>query len=95
VEANHLLSFVKVFRSSASRDKSKSINFHWVDGPLIRAMLEGCWFHLENVNLCPASVLDRINPLLENPEHEFVLAECGGKKARIIYHIKILEYFFP
>ena len=49
VEANHLLSFVKVFRSSASRDKSKSINFHWVDGPLIRAMLEGCWFHLENV----------------------------------------------
>lgn len=64
VEANHLLSFVKVSRTSASRDKSKSINFHWVDGPLIRAILEGYWFHLENVNLCPASVLDRINPLL-------------------------------
>ena len=38
-------------------------------------------------------MLDRINPLLENPEHEFVLAECGGEKARVIVPHKIFRIF--
>ncbi|KAI8591646.1 P-loop containing nucleoside triphosphate hydrolase protein, partial [Geranomyces variabilis] len=40
--------------------------FEWVDGTLIKAMEEGHWILLDNVNLCPASVLDRLNPLLES-----------------------------
>ncbi|KAJ3181878.1 hypothetical protein HDU85_003393 [Gaertneriomyces sp. JEL0708] len=40
--------------------------FEWIDGSLIRAMEEGHWILLDNVNLCPSSVLDRLNPLLES-----------------------------
>ncbi|KAI9105977.1 P-loop containing nucleoside triphosphate hydrolase protein [Phlyctochytrium arcticum] len=40
-------------------------SFEWVDGSLIRAMENGHWILFDNVNLCPAAVLDRLNPLLE------------------------------
>jgi MoxR-like ATPase len=40
-------------------------NFEWVDGLLLRAVKEGKWILLDNVNLCPSSVLDRLNSLLE------------------------------
>ncbi|KND03960.1 uncharacterized protein SPPG_08934 [Spizellomyces punctatus DAOM BR117] len=40
--------------------------FEWIDGTIIRAMEEGHWILLDNVNLCPSSVLDRLNPLLES-----------------------------
>ena len=50
--------------------------FHWVDGTLVQAMERGSWLHLENVNYCPSSVLDRLNPLMEFGG-ELVLTECG------------------
>eukprot|EP01114_Cavostelium_apophysatum_P009738 TRINITY_DN2299_c0_g1_i6.p1 TRINITY_DN2299_c0_g1~~TRINITY_DN2299_c0_g1_i6.p1 ORF type:complete len:3028 (+),score=822.70 TRINITY_DN2299_c0_g1_i6:117-9200(+) len=39
--------------------------FEWIDGMLIRALEEGHWILLDNVNFCNPSVLDRLNPLLE------------------------------
>lgn len=39
--------------------------FQWIDGILVKAMERGHWLHLENVNFCPSSVLDRLNPLME------------------------------
>ena len=51
-------------------------HFHWVDGVLARAMTEGSWLLLENVNLCPSSVLDRLNPVMET-NGELLMAECG------------------
>ncbi|KAL8721540.1 MAG: hypothetical protein Q9225_001794 [Loekoesia sp. 1 TL-2023] len=39
--------------------------FEWVDGILIRAVVEGKWLVLDNANLCSPSVLDRLNSLLE------------------------------
>ncbi|GAO48771.1 midasin [Saitoella complicata NRRL Y-17804] len=39
--------------------------FEWVDGLLMRAVEEGRWLILDNANLCSASVLDRLNGLLE------------------------------
>lgn len=39
--------------------------FKWVDGSLIRAMEQGHWILIDNVNLCSTSVLDRLNSLLE------------------------------
>ncbi|CAB9508662.1 Nuclear chaperone required for maturation and nuclear export of pre-60S ribosome subunits (By similarity) [Seminavis robusta] len=51
-------------------------HFQWVDGVLARAMAEGRWLLLENVNLCPASVLDRLNPVMEI-DGELLMAECG------------------
>ncbi|KAF2804010.1 midasin [Mytilinidion resinicola] len=39
--------------------------FQWVDGVLVQALEEGSWLVLDNANLCSASVLDRLNSLLE------------------------------
>ena len=50
--------------------------FAWRDGVLVDAMLKGDWIHLKNVNLCPASVLDRLNSVLE-PNGLLMLSECG------------------
>lgn len=43
--------------------------FQWQDGPLIRALVEGRWFVIDNANLCPGSVLDRLNSLVETDGH--------------------------
>ena len=50
--------------------------FRWIDGILVKAMERGYWLHLENVNFCPSSVLDRLNPLMEF-EGKLVVTECG------------------
>ncbi|KAL9603891.1 MAG: hypothetical protein Q9219_000829 [cf. Caloplaca sp. 3 TL-2023] len=49
--------------SEASHDHRA--RFGWVDGILIRAVVEGKWLMLDNANLCSPSVLDRLNSLLE------------------------------
>jgi len=51
--------------------------FRWTDGVLVKAMQEGYWLHFKNVNYCPSSVLDRLNPLMESGG-ELVLTECGA-----------------
>ncbi|KAJ2358747.1 AAA ATPase midasin, partial [Coemansia sp. RSA 2618] len=39
--------------------------FEWVDGVLVEALERGHWLLLDRANLCSASVLDRLNGLLE------------------------------
>jgi len=39
--------------------------FEWVDGLLLQAMRNGWWIILDNANICPPAVLDRLNPLCE------------------------------
>eukprot|EP00957_Ditylum_brightwellii_P177856 13546995-Ditylum_brightwellii.AAC.1 len=51
-------------------------HFRWVDGILVKAMERGDWLHLENANFCSASVLDRLNPIMEQGG-ELILAECS------------------
>lgn len=47
-----------------------------MDGSLTKAIESGQWVLLDNANLCPATVLDRLNPLLE-PHGVLLLNECG------------------
>ena len=51
--------------------------FEWVDGVVVRAVEAGHWLIIDNVNLCSASVLDRLNSLLE-PNGTLLLTEGGG-----------------
>jgi len=51
--------------------------FEWIDGVVINAVENGHWLILNNVNLCPASVLDRLNSLLE-PNGTLLLTESGS-----------------
>lgn len=53
-----------------------SVKFEWFDGTLVRAIEEGHWLILDNANLCPASVLDRLNSLLET-NGSLVMNECN------------------
>ena len=39
--------------------------FEWVDGLLLQAMRNGWWIIIDNANICPPAVLDRLNPLCE------------------------------
>uniref|UniRef100_A0A0K0CYC0 Midasin n=1 Tax=Angiostrongylus cantonensis TaxID=6313 RepID=A0A0K0CYC0_ANGCA len=49
-----------------ARSARSSMRFEWVDSPFVRAYLNGHWLLIEDVNLCSAAVLDRLNSCLEN-----------------------------
>jgi midasin len=56
-----------------SIDASK-VGFEWTEGALTEAIQHGYWVVLDNANLCNASVLDRLNSLME-PNGYLVLNE--------------------
>ncbi|KXS94887.1 hypothetical protein AC578_1673 [Pseudocercospora eumusae] len=59
--------------------------FEWIDGPLIEAMQQGKWMILDNANLCNASVLDRLNGLME-PDGVLIVNEHSAPdgSARVV-----------
>jgi hypothetical protein len=63
------------------RKDGDTSHFVWRDGILVKAMTEGYWLHLENVNLCPSSVLDRLNSVMEQ-DGELLLSECGTQDGK-------------
>jgi len=65
--------------------------FEWIDGVVINAVENGHWLVLNNVNLCPASVLDRLNSLLE-PNGTLLLTESGS--GRMIVQNPNFRIFF-
>lgn len=46
--------------------ESKSGEFKWNDGLLVRALKEGWWILLDEINLADAEILERINSLLDD-----------------------------
>ncbi|XP_077950103.1 midasin isoform X1 [Gasterosteus aculeatus] len=50
--------------------------FEWLDGMLVQALQAGDWLLMDNVNFCSASVLDRLNALLE-PGGSLTINERG------------------
>jgi midasin len=56
-----------------SRNPNK-VGFEWTEGALTEAIQRGYWVVLDNANLCNASVLDRLNSLME-PNGYLVLNE--------------------
>ncbi|XP_064213116.1 midasin isoform X2 [Tribolium castaneum] len=63
--------------------------FEWVDSVLIKCLQEGSWLLVDNVNLCSAAVLDRLNALLE-PNGVLTVGERGvdekGQMVEIVPH---------
>lgn len=55
----------------------ENARFEWVDGILVKALEEGKWLVLDNANLCSASVLDRLNSLLEPDGFLSINEHCG------------------
>ncbi|KAJ2895800.1 hypothetical protein MKZ38_006154 [Zalerion maritima] len=62
-----------------------SPRFEWMDGIIVKALEKGQWLVLDNANLCSASVLDRLNSLLEPNGFLSINEHCGpGGESRII-----------
>ncbi|KAL8966081.1 MAG: hypothetical protein Q9183_003529, partial [Haloplaca sp. 2 TL-2023] len=57
-----LAEVVEIAEKSLADNRAR---FQWVDGLLVKAVVEGRWLVLDNANLCSSSVLDRLNSLLE------------------------------
>jgi midasin len=51
--------------------------FEWLDGMIVKAVQTGQWLVLDNANLCSASVLDRLNSLLEPNGFLSINEHCG------------------
>ncbi|KAL1955870.1 hypothetical protein VTO42DRAFT_8028 [Malbranchea cinnamomea] len=45
--------------------ETNKVGFEWTEGLLVHAIQQGDWVVLDNANLCNASVLDRLNSLME------------------------------
>ncbi|PAV80645.1 hypothetical protein WR25_15997 [Diploscapter pachys] len=43
-----------------------AMRFEWIDSPFVEAYVKGQWILIEDVNLCSAAVLDRLNCCLED-----------------------------
>ena len=79
---------------SASR-RGGSLGFEWVDGVIINCIENGFWLLIDNVNLCPASVLDRLNSLLET-DGSILLTENGiGKSIKPHPNFRIILIMDP
>ncbi|XP_011610045.2 midasin isoform X2 [Takifugu rubripes] len=62
--------------------------FEWLDGMLVQALQTGDWLLMDNANFCSASVLDRLNALLE-PGGSLTINERGvidGKTPQMVPH---------
>jgi len=70
---------------ASSTDGKVIGNFEWLDGSLLNALELGEWVLLDNVNFTNATVLDRLNPLLET-DGVLLVNECGlvNGAARVI-----------
>ena len=63
---SNLLGFLSVYKRILEQSTMDARGcFEWMDGPLVKALRRGSWIVLDNANLCNASILDRLNSLLE------------------------------
>ncbi|XP_050541449.1 midasin [Daktulosphaira vitifoliae] len=74
-ESSDFLGGLRPVRSKENENDQRL--FEWVDGPLIKAMVEGHMFLADEISLADDSVLERFNSLLE-PERKILLSEKLG-----------------
>lgn len=75
----HLASTLSAARGILLRPLTlENPRFEWLDGVIVRAIETGQWLVLDNANLCSASVLDRLNSLLERPDGFLSINEHSG-----------------
>ncbi|KAI3655760.1 hypothetical protein MP638_001251, partial [Amoeboaphelidium occidentale] len=84
IEKHELHALVNPFEELCGIKKEKCM-FKWKDGILIDAMKNGKWLLLRNANLCPASVLDRLNSLLDTSRGSIMLHEKGFDDDCVVY----------
>ena len=79
---------INSLKSIVNDDIKFNGSFEWIDSILVNSLKQGNWLLIDNVNLCSASVLDRLNALLE-PNGVLTINERGsinGKSIKIKPH---------
>ncbi|ELT89072.1 hypothetical protein CAPTEDRAFT_156074, partial [Capitella teleta] len=71
---NDLTTKLAKLKEDLSREQGG--RFEWIDSVLVQALQQGHWLLIDNVNFCSASVLDRLNGLLE-PQGVLSINERG------------------
>jgi len=77
-EINRLSGCLNDIKNRLEVEKSLSHDgrFEWIDSVLVQCLQSGHWLLIDNVNFCSASVLDRLNALLE-PNGVLTVSERG------------------
>ncbi|KIO33006.1 hypothetical protein M407DRAFT_210453 [Tulasnella calospora MUT 4182] len=68
---------VTTFEAQHILAKSKFV-FTFVEGPLIKALRQGHWVLLDEINLASSETLEAITPLLQSPTSSITLTEQGS-----------------
>ncbi|KAF7271470.1 hypothetical protein GWI33_015640 [Rhynchophorus ferrugineus] len=89
VNMQDLLNRCQHIYNSVNEEKSLSAGgrFEWVNSVLVKCLQEGSWLLVDNVNLCNAAVLDRLNGLLE-PNGTLTISERGMNKEGKMFEVK-------
>ncbi|XP_076632333.1 midasin [Colletes latitarsis] len=81
---------------SVAVEKDKCLNaggkFEWVDSVLVKCLQNGTWLLLDQVNLCSAAILDRLNGLLE-PNGALTIGEKGVDEEGNVFTIRAHKNF--
>jgi midasin len=48
------------------------VSFKWCDGPLLKAIKEGHWFLIDEMNLASQSILEGLNAVLDHRKTVFI-----------------------
>ena len=83
----------KIEEAEKTIKKGGHSRFEWVDSVLVRSIVQGEWAVFENANLCNPSILDRLNPLLEEGNHSLCINEQGLTEGDKLRDIKAHEDF--
>ena len=67
--------------------------FVWRNGALITAMKNGEWLCIDEINLAPSQVVERINSLLDDDGFLVVTEHAGEKYMRKVSYDKKLEEY--
>lgn len=84
-DVDHSLSHISAELFSSGSTSSGS--FEWYDSVLVEAVTRGRWLLIENAHVCGASVLDRLNSLLE-PGGSLTVTERGVVEGEAEINIK-------
>ncbi|GIX62214.1 midasin, putative [Babesia caballi] len=81
--------------TAAFRAAGPQLQFKFEEGLLIRAMREGWWILLDEINLAPSDLLQRFVGILSRTPAKFELYECGSRVVDIHENFRLFACMNP
>ncbi|KAI6241255.1 Midasin [Aphelenchoides fujianensis] len=72
---------------------AETLHFEWMDSDLVRAYTNGEWLLIEDVNMCSAAVLDRLNCCLEQDGELVITEKADGEFKAVTRHPNFRIFF--